>query len=80
LDEETLPTSPKVATVVSVTLSCDNRYELPPRVYLARRVCELSLNLANYVLRHTHRAIEADVAGRLLHTFQSYVENPELMA
>jgi pyruvate dehydrogenase E2 component (dihydrolipoamide acetyltransferase) len=50
LDEETLPTSPKVATVVSVTLSCDNR------------------------------AIEADVAGRLLHTFQSYVENPELMA
>jgi hypothetical protein len=26
------------------------------------------------------RAIEADVAGRLLHTFQSYVENPELMA
>jgi len=49
-EEETLLAPPKLATVVSVTLSCDNR------------------------------AIEADVAGRLLHTFQSYVENPELMA
>ncbi len=38
--------------------------------------------MIGFVLMHmrVRRAIEADVAGRLLHTFQSYVENPELMA
>lgn len=49
-EDEAVLAQPKVATVVSVTLSCDNR------------------------------AIEADVAGRLLRTFQGYIENPEMMA